>query len=155
MQEMQDFGLVELSTGEVLRYESFAAAPEQAASKGRKWLLVSDTKPSPEAGQKLEGPVVTVGADAITRVWTSVPDLAPVPRSVSAFQARAILHRGGLLEQLEAIIAASNDQEAKLAWEYAVEFVRDGALLNGVAGQLGLSGAQIDDLFRAAALIEA
>lgn len=149
------YGLVN-AVNEIQRYQEFDGAPPVlAAAKGLRWLPVIDTKPTPGEGEVLTGPVEAVTTDAITRVWTAVPYVAPVPPAVSAFQARAVLHRNGLLEQVEAIIAASEDQEAKLAWAHAVEFIRTGPLLNGVAAQLGLTSAQIDDLFRAAALIEA
>lgn len=88
--------------------------------------------------------------------WTFSPATPPpAPATVSAFQARAVLLRAGLLPAVEAAVAASEDAEARLAWEYAVEFVRNGPLLTAIAGQIGLTAAQIDDLFRMAASIQA
>jgi hypothetical protein len=65
------YGLVN-AANEILRYAEFDGPPPTlAASKGLRWLLVSDTKPTPGEGEVLEGPVVTVGPDVITRVWTA------------------------------------------------------------------------------------
>lgn len=110
-------------------------------------------------------PVTMVNADAPTDpavdaderrvVVTVVPPPPPVPDAVSAFQARSALRRAGLLGQVEAAIEASTDPDAKLAWEYATQFVRNGGLINSIGTGLGLTDAQIDDLFRLAEGIEA
>ncbi len=56
----------------------------------------------------------------------------------------------GLLAQVEAIIAAQ-DEATRITWEYALEFQRDDPLLDGLAINLGLTDAQIDEFFFAAA----
>jgi hypothetical protein len=134
-------------------------APDALKAGYRAIPVVETAPPVPGAGMVLKAPVrpaigAAVAADAteLHLEWTEEP--APVPRSVSAFQARAALSRAGLLDAVEAAIAGMGG-EAALAWEYATEFIRTGALLNSVATGLGLTEAQIDDLFRQAALIEA
>lgn len=79
-----------------------------------------------------------------------------VPQVVSRFQARAALHLAGLLEQVEALMRdPETDVIAKLAWWDAQEFRRQSPTIAAMAKALGLTDAQIDELFIAAAGIEA
>lgn len=78
----------------------------------------------------------------------------PVPSVVSRFQARAALLQAGLLEQAETAVAAG-DALGQLAWVDAQEFRRQSPTVAAIADALGLTNDQLDDLFRAAALIEA
>ena len=77
-----------------------------------------------------------------------------VPFTVTPFQAKAALLGAGLLPAVEAAIAAASPI-AQLAWSDATEFTRDSPTINSLAAQLGLSSAQVDALFVAAAAIEA
>jgi hypothetical protein len=72
--------------------------------------------------------------------------------SISPVQAKIALHRAGLLETAEAIVAAAG-VESQLAWASATAFERDSTLLNGIAAAMGLTSSQTDNLFAAAALI--
>ena len=67
----------------------------------------------------------------------------------SRFQAKAALMQAGLLDAAEAAIAAS-DTLTRLAWAEAVEYRRDSPAIASIAAALGLTDAQVDDLFRAA-----
>jgi hypothetical protein len=73
---------------------------------------------------------------------------------VSRFQARAALLNAGLLDQIEEALATV-DPFAKLAWTDAVEFRRNSPTIAALQSAVGLTDEQIDDLFRAAAKIEA
>lgn len=80
----------------------------------------------------------------------------PVPAVVTNFQARAALLAAGLFDQVDAAIKAQPVTSAAYqAWEYANELTRAGVLVNTMAAELGLSAGQLDELFRAAAEIEA
>lgn len=79
----------------------------------------------------------------------------PVPQSVSMFQARTALRRAGLLAAVEAAVAASADPEIQDAWEYGTELHRASRTVAALAAQIGLTDAQVDDLFRVAATITA
>lgn len=80
----------------------------------------------------------------------------PVPAEVTMFQARAVLLQAGLFDAVDAAMKALGPKSVELqAWEYANHFTRHGALVTAMAAQLGLTDAQLDDMFRAAALIEA
>lgn len=80
---------------------------------------------------------------------------ATVPASVTRFQARAALHLAGLLPQVEAAVAASNDMLAQLAWADALEFERASPTIAAIAAAIGLTEAQIDALFVTASQIQA
>lgn len=82
------------------------------------------------------------------------PPPPQVPVSVTRFQARAALHIAGLLDQVEAAIAAG-DVIDQLAWADASEFRRNSPMLKRVASEIGLTPEQVDDLFFSAVDIEA
>jgi response regulator RpfG family c-di-GMP phosphodiesterase len=82
------------------------------------------------------------------------PEPPPVPAEVTNFQARAALRRAGHLDRVHTALQAAQG-EAWDAWEYANHLYRNGALVQAFASQLGFTEAQIDDLFRVAASIEA
>jgi hypothetical protein len=79
---------------------------------------------------------------------------APVPASVSRFQARAVLMDMGLLADVEAALESAGPL-AQLAWAEATEFPRNSPTIAAIGSALGLSGDEIDDLFRVAATISA
>lgn len=75
---------------------------------------------------------------------------------VTRFQARAALHSAGLLQAVESIMSnEATDMIARLAWQDAQEFKRTSPTVQAMAAALGLTDAQVDDLFRQAATIEA
>lgn len=73
---------------------------------------------------------------------------------VSRFQARAAMLQADLLAAVEAAVAAA-DPMTQLAWSDATEWRRTSPTIATLGAALGLTEAQLDDLFRAAALIEA
>lgn len=83
--------------------------------------------------------------------WQTVP----VPQEVSRFQARAALLQAGLLETADLAVAASGDPFLQLAWKEATTFPRSSPGIAALAPALGLTDEDLDDLFRAAALISA
>jgi hypothetical protein len=100
---------------------------------------------------------------AFVRLPDPPPPPAPVPQLVSRFQARAAMLATpatsedfpNLLAQIDAAVAASDNAFIRLAWAEAVEWNRASPTVNAIAGALGVTDAQLDDLFRAAARIEA
>jgi hypothetical protein len=72
----------------------------------------------------------------------------------SAFQARAALLGAGLLTAAQAAVDASTP-EVQLAWEYAIEWRRTSPTIAALAAALELTDEDVDNLFRAAMLIEA
>jgi hypothetical protein len=73
---------------------------------------------------------------------------------VTRFQARAALMGADLLDATDALVAGA-DELTKLAWADAGTFERRSPAIASLGAQLGLTDTQIDDLFRAAALIHA
>lgn len=79
-----------------------------------------------------------------------------VPQVVSRFQAFAALDDAGLLNTVEALMSnPATPSRAKLAWATAQEFERASPTIAALAGHIGLTDEQIDQLFIAAAGIKA
>jgi hypothetical protein len=80
----------------------------------------------------------------------------PIPSTVTRFQALAVLAAGGYLDTVRTYIAtldANNVQ--RLAWENAADWERSSPTLNALATLLGLTDAQVDELFIAADQVSA
>lgn len=81
------------------------------------------------------------------------PYVAPVPETVSPRQARLALLGIGMLDEVEQALASipgAQGKAAQIDWEYATEVQRKSPLIAALGPALGLTDAQIDDLFRAA-----
>lgn len=74
---------------------------------------------------------------------------------VSRFQAKAALLASDLLVMADAAVATSDSAFVRLAWAEATEWRRLSPTIAAMQAAIGLSDIQVDDLFRAAALIEA
>lgn len=85
---------------------------------------------------------------------TVSPYVAPVPSVVSAYQAKATLMQAGLYDKAAAAAQAAGGLVA-LAWATATVFERSSPNIATLAAGLGLTDAQVDDLFRAASKITA
>ena len=73
----------------------------------------------------------------------------PVPDSVTPLQARRALLAAGKLDAVNAAVAAG-DQETRLAWEFSASVERNSQFVAALAAAIGLSDAEVDNLFRAA-----
>jgi hypothetical protein len=85
-----------------------------------------------------------------------IPPPPPIPTTVTRFQALATLAAGGYLDTVHTYIDAlprSNIQ--RLAFENATDWERSSPTLAALATMLGLSNAQVDELFVAAARVSA
>ncbi|CAB5079529.1 hypothetical protein UFOVP143_6 [uncultured Caudovirales phage] len=81
---------------------------------------------------------------------TTITAVVPVPVSVTPRQVRLLLLQQGLLANVEAMIKAG-DQATQITWEFASEFLRNDPLLEQLSKALGLTDAQVDQFFIAAA----
>ena len=94
-------------------------------------------------------------ADTIRAAELTNPPVA-VPQSVTRFKAKAALLNAGLLDAVESLMGNETTPAlARLAWKEALEFERSSQTVAAMAAALNLSGSQLDDLFIAAAQIEA
>jgi len=89
--------------------------------------------------------------DRLTALIPPPVDPNAVPATITRTQARLVLHRAGLLDQVLAIIAAGG-VEAQI-WYEANEWNRASPVLDGMAQALGFTDEQVDNLFRAAGAI--
>lgn len=78
-----------------------------------------------------------------------------IPSQITARQLRLWLAGAGLLDQIDAALAAIPDDMARttaqIEWEYATSFERSHALIASIGTAIGLDDAQIDAAFVAAA----
>lgn len=75
----------------------------------------------------------------------------PVPDSVPAHHLRRALRAAGMLAAVRAYMdALPEDDEMRESWEYAPYFRRDAIGIEAARAALGLTVAQVDDLFRLA-----
>lgn len=105
-------------------------------------------------------PLSVVGSGAIDEWVGPLPalpqPLAPVPASVTMRQARLALLGAGLLDDVEAAIAAlpsPQKEAAKIEWEYSQEVQRHNGFVSVLAPMLGMTAEQTDALFVQAATL--
>lgn len=122
-------------------FHDFTAPPEQEGSHAvmtwQGWILAEGPiPPDPQPEIDLQN-------------WRNSATCTP-------FQGRMALINGGLMSQVEAIIAdPSTPEETKVAWEYAIQWRRASPLIENLGAALGLTAEQIDDLFKEAQTIQA
>jgi hypothetical protein len=80
------------------------------------------------------------------------PGLPEIPQSVTPLQARKAIRAAGLKPQVDAALVAGGE-EVQEAWDYAIEINRRDPLLLQIAAEAGLSAAELDQLFIAAAAL--
>lgn len=85
-----------------------------------------------------------------------VPVVDPVPEVVTMRQARLALLGVGMLAQVNAAVASMSGAEgdaARIEWEFSSTVERHRPLVLSLIAALGLTDAQLDDLFRQAAAL--
>lgn len=90
-----------------------------------------------------ESMIAEVEADIIP----IIPEPIVIPQVVTMRQARLALLEQGLLATVDTAIAGGTDEAMKIEWEYATEVRRDWASLITMTETLGMTSAQLDDLF--------
>jgi len=85
-----------------------------------------------------------------------VPPPPPIPATVTRFQALATLAAGGYLDTVHAYIdTLPRSNITRLAFENATDWERTSPTVNALAQMLGLTDAQVDELFIAADQVSA
>lgn len=132
--------IVRVEDGRVAMYMDFETMAEAEAHVAEHGGFAVETS--------IPVPRIFVGAN---NAISDVAPPAPVPQSVSAYQARMALLAAGLLDDVEALMAdPQTDRAARIAWEYGTTVERSSPLISALAPSLGMTDEQIDDLFRAA-----
>lgn len=120
---------------------------------GRIKALATDAYAGPDA--HIDAPEWFAASDMPRYIVQGGGLVEPVPEVITPRQAKIALLQAGLLDDVEAAVAAIPDETtrriAQVEWEYAQEVRRDWPLLVQVAAQMGLTDAQVDELFRAGA----
>ena len=78
---------------------------------------------------------------------------APPVTQVTAYQAKIQLSRSGLYDSVVTTVNTSDNPELKIAWEVATTFERNSQFILALQPELGLTDAQVDDLFQQASQI--
>lgn len=103
---------------------------------------------------------VQAGWSLTDGVWTAPPDpeaVPVVPQIVTMRQARLALLGAGLLDDVETALSGmdgAQGQAAKIEWEYSQEVHRSKPFVQMLGAAIGLTEAQVDELFIAAARID-
>jgi hypothetical protein len=140
---------------------SFPAWADVAAleAAGVKFVVPTEA-PRPEPGYRIEeGEPVLDEYGTWRQTWVQValppPRPAPVPQVVTMRQARLALLGAGLLDSVDAALAAIQDaterRAAQITWEYAQEVRRNDPMVITLGDAFGLTEAQKDELFVVAA----
>ncbi|MFN8994310.1 MAG: hypothetical protein ACK5X3_11705 [Pseudomonadota bacterium] len=142
---MQQYALVD--NNQITRTELFKRPNLVPAGD---WRVIGEVTPDYDAAtHQLGGKTLQILADgSVAYVWSVVEiPPPPVPSEIQMWQARAMLIRMNMLASVNAAVAASGNAEIQNAWEYAPNVVRRSAFVNAMAGALGLTDEQIDNLF--------
>ena len=94
------------------------------------------------------------GADPFALAQTADENAPLVPRAVTMRQARLALLGAGKLAAVDAAIDSMpepNKSAARIEWEYSNEVQRHNGFVSALGPALGMTSAQIDQLFIAAA----
>ena len=78
---------------------------------------------------------------------------SPQVTQVTAYQAKIQLSRAGLYDSVVTTVNTSDNPELKIAWEVATTFERNSPFILALQPELGLTDAQVDDLFQQASEI--
>ena len=82
-----------------------------------------------------------------------IPPTPPPVTQVTSYQAKIQLSRAGLYDTVVNTVNTSDNPELKIAWEMASIFERNSPFILALQPELGLTDAQVDDLFQQASQI--
>lgn len=88
-----------------------------------------------------------IGDSIIDGLLIKMQKKQEVPQSISPRQIRQQLTAIGLRQAVEEYVASSSDYNLKDWWEYSTSFDRNNEILISASSLLGLTDAQVDDLF--------
>lgn len=88
-----------------------------------------------------------IGDNYINGVFSKAEVVVEVPQTLTPRQIRMQLTNSGLRQQVEDIVANSNDYELKDWWEYSLDYKRDNEQLLAMASLLNISDVELDRMF--------
>lgn len=94
-----------------------------------------------------EQTIVELTPEEIAEIENRPPVPVPVPQQVPMWAVRTVLQNDGLFGQAQSIIDASTDNALKNVWEYGNVADRSSPAINSLGAALGLTQAQIDQMF--------
>lgn len=89
-----------------------------------------------------------VAADEAAAAAWEAQKAAQVPEQVPMWAVRTVLQNDGLFDQAQTLINESGDAALKNIWEYGNFAIRNSRAINVLAIELGLTDAQVDQMFR-------
>jgi hypothetical protein len=113
-------------------------------------IFVSDPNDPYGGGPAVRFRIATLQYDGEITPYVEPPP--PVPQRVTRAQAKIALLDAGLLDRVETAVKA-NSRRVQLWFADAQAWERENPHINALGAALGLSAAQIDDLFHAAAKV--
>lgn len=141
-----------------------SAPPQMAANEAARWQSGAWVKVPDHRGRVYwladgsRHEITERGIDPPVDALDAEPVLPPSPPTVVTMrQARRALYDAGLLEQVNAAVAASPGvlgDKARIDWEFAQDIKRDDPIVQALIPSLGLTEPQLDALFTAAADIK-
>ena len=94
----------------------------------------------------------TVKSGEVLSVESTLPTLPTViPQTITRYQAMIVLHRAGKKGAITSFLQNPSNEEAQIAWEDKEMFERDSQFIADLAPALGMTEAEVDDLFVTAA----
>lgn len=94
-----------------------------------------------------DAPEVLAWVNAGNKILAPDPTPILIPHTVPMWTVRTVLQNDGLFDQTQAIINASSDNALKNVWDYGNFAYRDSAAIAHLASELGLSDAEVDQMF--------
>ena len=111
----------------------------------------------PDAVRILPESAALNSADGFELVPVASPPPPPVPGEIANWRAKAVLGLAGLLPAVEAALNAMPEPArtvALAAWNGGADLARNGPTVLALSATLGLTDAQVDDMFRQASALE-
>lgn len=154
---MDPFALI--VDGAFVEIRHLDSQPDDIPHKNVVWLpvvneVVDNTSPNGVA-RATEERILEAGRYLIRTTLEDTPmSVLAAGMEVTPYQARIALHLSGLLPAVEAMMANQDTPaEATIAWEYAISFQRQSPFIASLGPALGLTEAQIDEMFLAASQV--
>jgi hypothetical protein len=144
--KLQEYALIE--NGQIIFIELFKR-PELVPSDAD-WREIGEITPDydPETHYLGERTLQLLPDETVAYVWAVVEKSPPpVPSEIQNWQARTILDRAGLFDEVDEAVKNSGNREMLHAWEYAPNVVRRSIFVTSMASILELDDASLDYLF--------